>query len=472
MKIKILILTILSIGITLYSLKIGIFWDNVLFVSKMGNHLFETGIFNWNIPEGFDPGHPPFLATLMALGWTFAGKSLVVSHWIMLPFIFGLLWQIDSFITYFVKDTSLRIWANLLVVADPSLLSQFVLVNPEVVQLFFFFLTLNALLKSNTLIKITGLAFLGIVSYRGMMLCAGIFLIDLLLHLLVDKRTLKQFATRRKIAEYLIGAIPAVAYVGWRLATKGWLQTHPDSLWADCWRLVSFDELMRNLMVLAARFADFGRITILLFLFIALYVKRKSLDPPIHAIIVIAIASTLIITLTSLAATNPMGHRYFIASYLAFALLAFVLLQKFRNKKIVYSAMLGSLMLGNFLVYPDDIAQGWDASLAHLPYWKLRKNAIEYLEKNQIPISETATFFPNFGSIDGVELNGDQRAFACFQGTEDYVLYSNVFNLSDNEFSVLHTHYQRLTTFQTYQIRVEIWRKKNFLERKALSNKD
>ena len=167
-----------------------------------------------------------------------------------------------------------------------------------------------------------------------------------------------------------------------------------------------------------------------------------------------------------------MGHRYFIASYLAFALLAFVLLQKFRNKKIVYSAMLGSLMLGNFLVYPDDIAQGWDASLAHLPYWKLRKNAIEYLEKNQIPISETATFFPNFGSIDGVELNGDQRAFACFQGTEDYVLYSNVFNLSDNEFSVLHTHYQRLTTFQTYQIRVEIWRKKNFLERKALSNKD
>ena len=143
MKLKIGILSIVSVLIVLFSLDIGMFWDNVLFASKMGTAVYENSFFNWHIPIEFDPGHPPFLATVMAIGWTLFGKSLAVSHWLMLPFIFGFLWQIHLFVSYFIKEIWLQIFAFILVVADPTLLSQFVLVNPEIIQLFFFcFLTI------------------------------------------------------------------------------------------------------------------------------------------------------------------------------------------------------------------------------------------------------------------------------------------------------------------------------------------
>ena len=45
------------------------FWDNVLFASKMGNQLYYNDLFNWTMPDSFDPGHPPFLGFLLAITW-------------------------------------------------------------------------------------------------------------------------------------------------------------------------------------------------------------------------------------------------------------------------------------------------------------------------------------------------------------------------------------------------------------------
>ena len=44
----------------------GFFWDNTIFGYQMGNHLYNNGLFNFNFPDSFDPGHPPFLALLLA----------------------------------------------------------------------------------------------------------------------------------------------------------------------------------------------------------------------------------------------------------------------------------------------------------------------------------------------------------------------------------------------------------------------
>ena len=50
-----------------FSYDFGMFWDNVLFASKMGNQIYENGLFNWTMPNEFDPGHPPFLGFLLAI---------------------------------------------------------------------------------------------------------------------------------------------------------------------------------------------------------------------------------------------------------------------------------------------------------------------------------------------------------------------------------------------------------------------
>lgn len=467
-KQTILLFFIISVLLVYLSKDIGIFWDNVLFVSKVGTSLYNNGIFNWAaIPMDIDSGHPSFIGSYMALGWTVFGRSLLVSHILMFPFVFGMLIQIYRFCLYFINDKKQVWWLFLLVIIDPSLLSQMILVNPEIIQLFFFFLSLNGVLWKNTWLKVIGLAFLGIISYRGMMLCTGIFFIDLLWHLFVRKEKLLAFISPKTIMSYSLGATPAIAYLVWRLLVRGWVFTNPHEIWGNYWAFASVQDFVfntaRNIAILAQRFIDFGRISLLLFVVIALFLKRntETLKQNI-GIIIIFFFSTFVVYSTSVFAKNPMGHRYFIPSYLAIAVLSFLLLKQLRHYKIIYVALAISLLGGNFIVYSDKFAQGWDASLAHVPYWDLRTKAIRYLDENMISLDDTETFFPNYNSIDEIEHNGDLRKMKGFTGKSNFVMYSNVYNVSDEVIDHLSENYTVVQSFEKMNVRIEILKKMNF----------
>lgn len=464
------VLFIMSFFIVLFSRHIGMFWDNVLYGSKIGTYLFDNGFFEWDsIPLSIDNGHPPFLATILAISWKIFGRSLEISHWVMFPFIVGLLYQIYSFISYFISQNHLRICAFFLVLADPTLLSQLVLVNPEVIQSFFFFLALNAILRNRLPLKIVGLSFLGLITFRGMLLCGGLFLVDVLIFTLVKKRKIQDFFSKQVILIYLISALPALLYIIWRLALKGWIISHPLEIWGNATEFNSIHDFLmnfgRNTLVLGFQFSDFGRLVLLIFIVLTLYFKRgKKILKSYKYLLIIGIFSTSLIYGTNLVLRNTMGHRYYLVSYLSLALLAFLLLNEYRRKKIIFSLMIASLLLGNLMVYPDSFAQGWDSSLAHLPYWRLRKKAINYMDNRKIDIKETASFFPNKTTIDNIDLNGDLRFFKGFSGNEKYVFYSNVYNLSDEDLKILDNNYLVIKTFEKNAVRVDLMIRVNEFE--------
>jgi len=468
MKFKeLLIFLVLSFVIVLFSLNIGIFWDNVLYGSKIGTHLYENSVFSWDtIPLQIDNGHPPFLATLLATGWTFFGRSLATSHWMMFPFILGLLYQLYSFVSFFIKEKQFKIIAFILLFSDPTLLSQLVLVSPEVIQSFFFFLALNSILRNNIFFKIIGLSFLGMVTFRGMMLCAGLFIVDILIFTVVKNQKVRYFFSKKIVLSYLISALPALIYIIWRLTVHGWLISHPLEMWGNASEFSSLKDFVknfgRNILVLGFQFSDFGRIVLLIFLIFTLYLKRKKIQWKNYSyLLIISIFSTFFIYLTSLVIKNTMGHRYYLVSYLSLSLLAFMLIKEYKYKKIIFTFILTSLLLGNLIVYSDSFAQGWDSSLAHLPYWNLRKKAIKYMDEQKIDINDTASFFPNSTSIDNVDLNGDKRSFKGFSGNEIYVFYSNVYNLSDDELEILHKNYLVIKSFEKHNVRVELMMRAN-----------
>jgi hypothetical protein len=82
------------------------------------------------------------------------------------------------------------------------------------------------------------------------------------------------------------------------------------------------------------------------------------------------------------------------------------------------------------------------------------------MDNNKIPITETATFFPNYTSIDNIVLNGDMRSFDSFSGNDKYVFYSNVYNLSDSDIEQLSINYFILKTFKKGKVRIEILKRK------------
>lgn len=462
-----LALFVVSVIVVYFIQNIGIFWDNVLFVSKVGTFLYNNGIFNWAAwPLDIDSGHPPFIGTYMALGWTVFGRSLLVSHLLMLPFVFGFLWQIFRFCSYFVTDNKNLLFLFLLVIVDPTLLSQLVLVNPEIIQLFFLFLALNGVLRQKSWQTIVGLAFLGVVGYRGMMLCAGVFLTDLALHNFVRKEKFFHFFGKRNLIIYLIGASPAIAYLTWRYFVRGWIFTNPLEVWGNYWAYASmadyFYTIARNSVVLVHKFLDFGRIVPFALVVFTLVAKRKTeIFKQNSNLIIIIVFSTFVVTIVSLLAKNPMGHRYFLPSYIAMAILCFNILKEYKFRKSIYVVLFVALLTGNLWVYPDKIAQGWDASLAHLPYWDLRKKAIKYLDDNKILLDDTETFFPNYNSIDEIEHNGDLRKMKGFTGNSNFVMYSNVYNVSDEVIDDLKENYTIVQSFEKMNVRVEILKKNN-----------
>ena len=156
--------------------------------------------------------------------------------------------------------------------------------------------------------------------------------------------------------------------------------------------------------------------------------------------------------------SNPFGHRYFLISYILLNLLSFLLFVKFlKKKRFVYCLIFITLITGNLWIYPREIAQGWDATLAHLPYYSLRLEAIDYLDTEKIELHEVASFFPNLTTLDAINLNNDQREFVQFNAKNIYVLYSNVFNLTDEEYKILDTDYRILKEFNKNNITIIIY---------------
>lgn len=80
----------------------------------------------------------------------------------------------------------------------------------------------------------------------------------------------------------------------------------------------------------------------------------------------------------------------------------------------MYSILFLGLVTGNLWIYPKEISQGWDATLAHIPYHSLRLEAINYLNKENINVEDVASFFPNLTKLDFVDFKGDTRSFQKF----------------------------------------------------------
>ncbi len=449
----------LSIAVLFLSRNLGLFWDNVLFVGKMGGYLYEHSPFNWTMPDSFDPGHPPFIGMIQAIGWKLFGKSLWVSHLMMWPFVLGFLVQVYQLSTHFFEDAKWRWLMFFLVLADPTISAELVHVSPEIIQNYFFLWAINSIFSQKHIQKAIALAFLGIVFFRGMMLCFGVFLFDFLRHVVLRKQTLQSFFSFKNLAAYAVGALPAVIFVAWRLATKGWLQAHPDSPWAELWRYATLPEFLRNVLVLGNRLADFGRYLLLLFVGISLFKPGVWKNPRIRELLLLSVTSIFAVTITSLISTNAFGHRYFIPFFIGTTCLAVYILKEYtQRKKLGYVLLSLSLLTGNLWVYPRHIAQGWSASLAHVTYFELRREAIHYMDEHNIPVEQCGTFFPNSVKISEVDLANDTREFPYFKHQE-FAFYSNVYNLSDEELEQLDNAYAEIHQFKKGLVSITLYKR-------------
>ena len=119
-----------------------------------------------------------------------------------------------------------------------------------------------------------------------------------------------------------------------------------------------------------------------------------------------------------------------------------------------------ALATGSFWVYPKHVAQGWDGTLAHLPYYELRNQMITFIDEKKIPYENIGTEFPNKGAFDFYDLSQRTEGFAekDFE-TNDYIFYSNVMNdFTDEELHQLGVNWQLIKSFKRGFIEVNLYK--------------
>jgi hypothetical protein len=443
------------------------FWDTVQLGSKHADFYFSSHFSGLLLPNDIDSGHIPTFGLYIALIWQLFGRTLGASHLAMLPFAIGIVWQISRLCHKFVPARYAGI-AGLLILIDPSLLSQITLVSPDVPLVFFFLMGMNAVFENRKPWLTLAVLLLFLTSMRGMMVSVCLLALDLYCNFdwtLHWKKQLQRLVKRSLI--YLPALLVFLAFNAYHFLQKGWIGYHKDSPWAKCFEPAgSVKGVLFNVGLYGWRLLDYGRVAVWLVLFILLLIyKKRIVNPKTKVLAFFTMVIVLVLPLNLLWAKNLTGHRYLIPVYLVVSIFTVSLLfsEVVKTKIKIGLASLWFVMIGsgNFWIYPTRISQGWDSTLAHLPYYGLRQEALHYLDQQQIPYADVETFFPNTAPLNLIDLSNDTRHLDTFDGSKTYVFFSNVYNVEDTTLDILvdPSRYKPIQHFESNRVFITIFKR-------------
>lgn len=417
------------------------FWDTIQLGAKHALFYYENGLNLSLLPAEIDSGHPPLFGYYLALCWTLFGKTLPVSHLAMLPFLLGII--ILAFRLNTIIAATIPVWLLcLLLFADPVLAAQAILVSPDIPLVFFFLLGIFSILRHRPIWLSIAIIGLGLISMRGMM-CGFVLFSWEIIAFRPQLRTL---------LPYLPGGLLALLFLGWHYWQTGWIGYHADSPWAPSFERSDATDFFRNAAILVWRMLDFGRIFLWLSLAIIWY-TWKNIQPLSRQLGWLFLIAVLILSPSLLLHKALSAHRYLLPVFLSLSLLFLSFLSTVSRQKMtsIYGLAVVGLLSGNFWIYPTHIAQGWDASLAHLPYYGLRREALQYMAQHQIPLTDTGTAFPEIGALKFRDLSAREEGLKEKDlATDRYILWSNVMNdFSDAETRQLRERWPVLQQWQS-----------------------
>lgn len=438
------------------------FWDTVQLGSQQAHWFYDRNFSKLLLPEEIDSGHPPLFGFYLALVWKIFGKSLAVSHFSVLPFLIGIVVQLYALLKIFIPEKVLP-FVLIVLLADPTLLAQSTLVSPDIVLVFFFLLALNAVIRRRKVVLSIALIFLAIISMRGMMHVMILFVIDAVLNIVLSRERAAKVCLML-ILSYVPSAMVAGSWLLLHYKATGWIGYHAGSPWAECFKMVDASGAVRNVGIMGWRMLDFGRVCIWLIALPVAYVtfKRKVFGQNMIKLSVFFFVPLLLLSPNLIIHANLLAHRYLIVLYLSFALLILYQAQRLWPKRFIaiFFFIITGLLTGNAWRYPERIAQGWDSSLAHYPYYRLRTEMLLYIHQQGIDKKTIGTDFPNNCDTKFIDLSDESWSFSNVDFEKNsYLFYSNVFNgFSDAELTRLEK-WKPVKILESFTVKVILYKK-------------
>ena len=453
------------------------FWDTIQLGSKHAHFFYETHFSSLLLPDNIDSGHPPFFGMYLAFVWKIFDKTLIFSHLSMLPLLLGITWQALK-----LGEKALGEWQAVLFILilkiNPIMAGQSVMMSPDVVLVFFFLLAFNAVLNNNKKILTIAILGLSMISMRGMMTAAILFIYELIKTFQVSKiykssnnltilSIFKLFS--KTILPYLLGGFCALSFLIYHYLAKGWIGYHAGSEWAEAFQVVDFQGFIKNMIVYIWRLVDAGHLFLMPIILYGFYkIKTDSAFKNTHTLFILLFIALIVLTPTLIIYKGLLQHRYLLPIYLIMNLLCLKIISDLKIGKLqngLYILVFVGLLSGHFWVYPQPIATSWDTTLAQLPYYRLRNDMIQYIDNQQFKYEDIGTAYPNLASFKFIDLKEpieNQTSFSPINFNKNkYIFYSNVMNdFNKKELDELSQNWKPLKILRGGQVEVILYERK------------
>ena len=406
------------------------FWDTVQFAGKHGSWYYENGLLSGLLPEHLDSGHPPAFGIYIAGLWTVFGRSLAVAHWGMLPFLVLNVWFGYRLGRVLLGD---RYWLFVVgLLLCPFYLGHSILVSPDLVLTSGLLMGLYGIMAKRKIPLFIGSIILALISVRGNVVLGVLMLYQLLFSNAYEDNI--NFARMKSLRLYAPALIICIGYQIWHYLSLSWVGYHDASPWSPSFDMVSLKGLLYNSGLYVWRLMDHGMIIIYVGIGMGLSHARSFRNRlwPLVGMLIIALG------LVTVPFAGLVNHRYYLPIQVVAILLSLKLLS---GKDIFLSMMIVIMMaLGNLIIYPDDIAQGWDSTAAHWTFYDLEQEMHDYIEKEvNVDVQDVGTAFPIWADRRFLNLDQNGSTYKKMNFNEDkYILYSNIMNdFSDKELKAL-----------------------------------
>jgi hypothetical protein len=476
-KINIYLLIVLAIYtiLAIISMNYCYFWDVIQQVSNEAQWFYRTDFSSLLIPAGNEFGvsatgyHPPLMGLMTAFLWKVFGYKLWVSHAFTAFWAVLLIYNSWRLISSLLPKKHIG-WVFLIVLLEPTILTQFVIASPDFILFTAFVISLRAMLERKPVWLAVGLIFLCGINMRGVFVGLMLFFA----HLYFDCQSLNnQKYSLKKFTKTLLPYLPVffilLAYYIYYFASQGWFFT--DSAYSEHYSLPqSIKGVAVHFAAFILRSVESGRIVIWLFAayFAALiFIKKKiTLSKEEKTLALFVLLMNGLYLLFVFITQMPFGARYFMPQFFALSLVVFlVLIRYFNDKKlkIIFPVILVFTLTGHFWIYPEKISQSWDSTLAHISYYEVRKECFEYIDNNNFDYNVFAAGFNLYGNRNRIELTNENKTLGASFENAKYFIYSNISNLEDENVDELKdtTKWTPIKHFEKFPVFITIYQRIN-----------
>ena len=439
-KIKInpflLVITLVYAVLTIATLNNYYFWDVIQQVSIEAHWFYETNFSTLLIPHDNHLGiyatgyHPPLMSTMTALLWKIFGRELWVSHaftafWAILLIYNS--WKLAS--RFFPKKYAG--WVFLIVLLEPTVLTQFAISSPDFILFTAFVIALRAVLERKPILLAIGIFFLCCINMRGIFVGVMLFLSNLYFSYLQNGNKISIKLFTKTLVPYLPALAVLAAYFAYYFLQKGWFFNH--SVYAESYSMPQTWELIvRRILVLGLRFLEQGRFVIwaLTLYFVFVFIKKKEkLSAVEKTLALFALLMNGLYFLFVFISQMPFSPRYFMPQFFVLSVLALMFVVKYFNAKrikVIIGAVLFFVLSGHFWLYSDRIYQPWETTLLHLPFYELRTEVFNYIDENDFDYNDLSAGFSLAGNRGFIELAHYGKIVSSTNLNKRYFIYSNI----------------------------------------------